>query len=147
MKPTSSLVYDLDFMLNIWHMSRNLFHGGCCLAAALVAGELEQRGLEYKVVVFTDSNLGKYKDNINKIANDDLVLHVAIELETSDTGETLILGGDYENPGYVHGEYVRTCAKSLLYAYRHNQWNNHYNKKHNPDLIKAIRKVFAENEL
>lgn len=146
MKPQPSLVYDLEFMLSIWKLSRDLFHGGCCFAAAVIASELEKRDIDYNVVVYTPEDILTHVKNINSIANDELCLHVAIELKDVESGEDVVLGGEFEEPGYVFREYVKTDAEELMYTYRHNEWNNHYNIGNNPDFIKHVRKIFAENE-
>lgn len=147
MKPTSSLIYDLDFMLSMWKRLDHLFCGGCCITAAIIARELEKRQLEYRTVVYTPDDITKYESNVNVIANHDMLMHVAIEVETSDTHEVIVLGGDYETrDGSIHGDYVETNARELMKTYHDNVWNNHYDHRKNIKLLEEILHVFMENE-
>ena len=124
---------------------KNLFAGGCCYAAYLLADVLEKTGIKYKVVLF-ESEKTLTKDFNQSINNGGFgVNHVAIQVRT---GLFPFIIGDTSNYKRYHGRkihrYDDVTPHMLLHAYLGITWNDFYETSNNSRLRRDISRIYAK---
>lgn len=144
-KTRKSFIKELNDKINEYVEKKNLFCGGCCYAAYLLAGVLEKTGIKYKVVLFEAVNT-LTKDFNQSINNGGFgVNHVAIQVRT---GLFPSIIGDTSDYKRYHGRkihrYDDVTPHMLFQAYLGNTWNDLYETSNNSRLRKDIGRIYAK---
>lgn len=100
----------------------NINCGGCCYVAAVLAEQLELHNIPFKIVHYNLCGC-----------------HYAIKV--SDR----YLNRDNYRKEEIY-EYLEWSSEKLYKVYYENDWNEYYDKKHNPTVRKSIEKIFLKYE-
>ena len=122
----------------------NTNSGGCCYIAYLIARELEQLGIEYKVVLFStsdsedDYDADELECNILNRKHGfgsgyDVVSHYGILV-----GDILINSGEYEDNASWE---LSLTSDDLKWIYDTGDWNSVYDRFYNVTAKKLIKTV------
>lgn len=138
-------IFEIDKAVNEYVHTKNLFRGGCCYSAYLIANALKRLGVEYKVVLFQPGENANEHEFAPAIDGD--CDHVAIEVRI---GLKKLIIGDYseimkyyETTGSVHEirKYDNISPRTLRDAYYRNLWNCAYDTKNNRPLSAIINGI------
>lgn len=144
-KTRKSFIKELNNKINEYVEKKNLFCGGCCYAAYLLADVLEKVGIKYRVVLFESGNT-LTKDFNKSINNGGFgVNHVAIQVRFGLF--SFIIGDTSDYKGYRGREihrYDNVTPHMLLEAYQGNTWNDFYETSNNSRLRKDISRIYAK---
>ena len=150
MKPEDirCFLWELDQKINQYQNEFDLFNGGCCFAAYVLAKYLWLMNIKYKVVIFQHEDVIRKKWFKYAINGWGLV-HVGIEVEVD--GNKTMLGDCTGVYNYfsdkkckcIVNEYNNIHPMSLIQAYRNNSntWNPKYDTVHNIPLLKEIEAI------
>ena len=144
-KTRKSFIKELNKKINEYVEKVNLFCGGCCYAAYLLADVLEKVGIKYKVVLFESGNT--LTEDFNQSINNGGfgVNHVAIQVKFGLF--PFIIGDTSDYKGYRGREihrYDDVTPHMLLQAYIGNTWNDFYETSNNSKLKKDISRIYAK---
>lgn len=140
------LIYELNAKMNEFVKEKNLFSGGCCYSAFVLAQILQKFGIKYRTVLFQEWALAKERD-FDTAINDDDCAHIAIEVFVG--GKYTIIG-DYgtldryfNNHGIVHKlrRYYGITPQMLKTAYYSNDWNTIYDTANNLPFFNEMNKI------
>ena len=141
-----ALVNELCEKINKYVYGHNLFEGGCCYAAYVLAKNLKQLGIKYKTIIYQYDDILN-ETNFNNAINGDGVSHVSIEVRIGSKRYTI---GDcsgilrfftrYEYDFKIQ-KYTGISPEEILKGYRNNEWNYIYNRHHNGPLMRDINKI------
>ena len=141
-----ALVNELCKKINEYVYKYDLFAGGCCYAAYVLAKNLKQLGIEYKTVLYQYDDILN-ETNFNNAINGKGVSHVAIEVEIGIKRYTI---GDcsgilrffnYSGYRFKIKKYTGISPEEIIEGYRNNKWNDKYNTRHNGPLMRDINKI------
>lgn len=139
-------INELNGIINEYVVNYNLFSGGCCYAAFIIASCLDILNIKYKTVIFQYHNILNVR-NFNKAINGNGVAHVAIEVKVNGT-KTFIgdCDGIYKyfnitQQEYKVRHYSRVNPHMLLEGYMNNAWNWVYNTENNTNLAQDVSKI------
>ena len=143
------VITEMCNLINKYVDNYNLFCGGCCFAAYLIAKYLDMFGISYTTAIFQDGDILNVI-NFNKAINGDGVAHVAIEVKVN--GEKMFIGdcgGIYDyyqctNEKYYLRRYHRITPMMLLKGYKNNTWNYMYNTAYNSHLSREMKKIYLK---
>lgn len=146
MKPSDRLIEMINDKINQYVHNFNLFSGGCCYSAYVIARTLRLAGIKYRTVVWQSEDILKVR-SFNKAVNGWGCAHVGIEVKYQGKWQVI---GDYSGISryfMVTGEKVnvRTYRKvepeTILEGYKNNEWNRRYNTHNNGPLSRDINKI------
>ena len=100
----------------------NINCGGCCYVAAVLAEQLELHNIPFTVIHY-----------------DLCGCHYAIKVS-----DRYLNRDDYKKKEIY--EYLKWSSEKLYKVYYESDWNECYNKKHNPTVKKSIGKIFLKYE-
>lgn len=83
-----ALVNELCERINKYVYGHNLFAGGCCYAAYVLAKNLKQLGIKYKTIIYQYDDILN-ETNFNNAINGNGVSHVAIEVRIQSKRYTI----------------------------------------------------------
>ena len=141
-----ALVNELCERINKYVYGHNLFAGGCCYAAYVLAKNLKQLGIKYKTIIYQYDDILN-ETNFNNAINGNGVSHVAIEVRIGSKRYTI---GDcsgilrfFTKYGYDFKiqKYTGINPEEILKGYRNNEWNYIYDRHHNGPLMRDINKI------
>ena len=141
-----TLVNELCDKINEYVYRNDLFAGGCCYAAYVLAKNLQKLGIKYNTVIFQYLDILN-ETNFNNAINGNGVSHVAIEVRV---GFKRYLIGDcsgiirfFDWSGYKFKikKYNDVCPEEIIKGYRNNEWNWTYNRHNNGPLMRDINKI------
>lgn len=142
----TALVNELCEKINDYVYNYDLFAGGCCYAAYVLAKNLKQLGIKYNTVIYQYDDILN-ETNFNNAINGSGVSHVAIEIRV---GFKRYIIGDcsgilyfFKYTGYRFKikKYTDICPEEIIEGYRNNEWNETYNKHYNGLLMRDINKI------
>ena len=140
------LVNELCKRIDEYVYNYDLFAGGCCYAAYVLAKNLKQLGIKYKTVLYQYDDILN-ETNFNNAINGKGVSHVAIEVEI---GIMRYIIGDcsgilnfFNWYGYKFKirKYTGISPEEIIEGYRNNIWNDKYDRHHNGPLMRDINKI------
>lgn len=146
MKPSDRLIEMINDKINQYVHNCNLFSGGCCYSAYVIARTLRLAGIKYRTVVWQSEDILKVR-SFNKAVNGWGCAHVGIEVKYQGKWQVI---GDYSGISryfMVTGEKVnvRTYRKvepeTILEGYKNNKWNRRYDTHNNGPLSRDINKI------
>ena len=139
-------IAELTTKINEYVYHDDLFAGGCCYAAYVLATALKAAGIKYKTVMF------QYKDilrvnNFNDAINGRGISHVGIEVRIGN--RPYIIGDcsgiyqyfDCSGENFKIRKYRGVKPKELLDGYKNNTWNNCYCTNMNKFLALEIAHI------
>ena len=142
-------LWELEQKINQYVKDHDLFCGGCCYSAYVLAAALKHAGIKYRTVIWQYLDILKERD-FNNAINGNGISHVAIEVNVQ--GKKVILGDTSEitdffnQTGYEYRirKYDGISPEELLNGYKKNRWNIRYNTEWNKHLAKDIRQITAK---
>ena len=141
-----ALIYELNAKVNEFVKEKNLFSGGCCYSAFVLAHIFQKFGIKYRTVLFQEWALADVND-FDVAINDDDCSHIAIEVFVG--GKYRIIG-DYgklnkyfEDYGVKHAlrRYRGITPQMLKRAYYANDWNPAYNTANNLPFFNEMSRI------
>lgn len=145
-KVVNTIIEEMNSIINNYAYNNDLFAGGCCYSAYVLAKNLELLGIKYRVVLF------QYQDILNEriftnAINGSGVSHVAIEVTYK---HRKVMIGDcsgiyryfhWSGEKYKIRKYSGITPSEILDGYRNNEWNCCYNRANNGPLMRDINRV------
>ena len=141
-----SFIQELNKKVNEYVEKHDLFDGGCCYSAYVLASALQKMGIKYRTVLFQYDDILHEKD-FNNAINGRGVSHVAIEVTYNGHKECIGKCTGIYNYFAGTGEkfkirrYDGISPELLLEGYQNNHWNPMYDTKYNRPFTKAIQKI------
>ena len=141
-----TLVTELCKKINEYVYNYDLFAGGCCYAAYVLAKNLKQLGIEYKTIIYQYDDILN-ETNFNNAINGEGVSHVAIEVRigfrryTIGDCSSILRFFDWSGYKFKIKKYTGISPEEIIEGYRNNVWNNKYNTHHNGPLMRDINKI------
>ena len=141
-----ALVNELCKKINEYADDHNLFCGGCCYAAYVLAKNLKELGIEYKTVLYQYDDILN-ETNFNNAINGHGVSHVAIEVEIGIMRYTIgdcsgvLRFFDYSGYKFKIKKYTGISPEEIIEGYRSHDWNDENNKHYNGPLMRDINKI------
>ena len=140
------LILELCEKINEYVYNHDLFAGGCCYAAYVLAKNLKQLGIEYKTIIYQYDDILN-ETNFNNAINGNGVSHVAIEVRVGI--KRYIIGDcsgifrffDYTGYRFKIKKYTDISPEEIIEGYRNNVWNHRYNRHLNGLLMRDINKI------
>lgn len=144
------VVRELDEKINHYVIHDDLFQGGCCYAAYVLAENLKRLGIKYNVVIYQCYkvlNLTRFSE----VIKGEGVVHVGIEVEVD--GKKEIIGGHEHVEKWLRWHkmdcnirtYHRISPMTLLRGYNKNgHWCRRYQTENNSLLMRDISKIANE---
>ena len=142
----NNFLHRLSNIIDDYADNYNLFNGGCCYAAAVIAKALETLRINYDVRLFQYNEIIQEVD-FNSAINGNCIAHVAIAVEMNEEWRTI---GDcegvynfFEDSGYPYSvkQYKNITPEQLLEGYMENRWNSCYDTRLNKFLSKDINNL------
>ena len=149
-KEIRQVVRKLDEEINHYVDYDDLFQGGCCYAAYVLAENLKRLGIKYNVVIYQCYkvlNLTRFRE----VIKGEGIAHVGIQVEVG--GKKKIIGSceDVENWIRRHKmdctirTYRRISPMTLLRGYnKNNYWCRRYQTSNNSQLMEDISEIANE---
>ena len=140
------LVNELCKRIDEYVYNYDLFAGGCCYAAYVLAKNLKQLGIEYKTVLYQYDDILN-ETNFNNAINGKGVSHVAIEVEIGIKRYTI---GDcsgilrffnYSGYRFKIKKYTGISPEEIIEGYRNKVLKHTYNTYYNGPLMRDINKI------
>ena len=147
-KIRQQFIQDLNIVVNRYVENCNLFKGGCCYSAYVLAKYLKMMGISYKTVVFQDCqnlNCNRFHTALNGG-----VAHVAILVTYKNMkvyiGTPADLMKFYRRTKVEHRirKYRNITPEEILKSYRDNMWNDWYDTHCNGPLMRDIKRVYMK---
>jgi len=140
------LIWELANKVDEFVSKKDLFCGGCCFSAFVLAEILNKFGIKYRTVLFQSYDL-IHEHDFEIAVNSDDCDHVAIEV-TLD-GKQVIIGNyssitDYYNifdVKHVARRYRGITPEMLKKAYYWNSWNPLYKTENNLPFRNEMNKI------
>ena len=131
-------IKDLNDVVTMHRELNNLFRGGCCFAASVIANECEKHDIPYKVISYKGDYCPK-NTTLGQLAHDCELAHVAIDIDGT------IIGGEVSASWYdlVKDYHENVSSADLHEIYINNIWNNRYNTELNETIKQDIEMVFS----
>ena len=141
-----TLVTELCGKIDEYVYNHDLFSGGCCYAAYVLAKNLKQLGIKYKTVLYQYDDILN-ETNFNNAINGHGVSHVAIEVRVGF--RKYIIGDcsgilrffDWSGYRFKIKKYTGISPEEIMEGYRNNVWNHTYNTYYNGPLMRDINKI------
>lgn len=142
-------IEELNNKVNQYVYNNDLFAGGCCYSAYVIAKYLKKMDIKYKTVIFQYYDILNEND-FNNAINGRGVAHVGIEVVHNF--KKFIIGDcsgvvDYFNNSgdeYRIVKYDRISPEEILEGYKCKKWNPKYNKCCNGPLTRDIDKIYQK---
>ena len=140
------LIQELNKKINEYVSNHNLFGGGCCYAAYVLAKNLKELGISYTTVMYQYKGI-LHSRRFNTAINGDGVAHVAIEVTYRKTkfiiGETYGIYRFFACTGerYKVCRYKNITPEMLLDGYKNNDWNWFWRTSKNGMLMRSINAI------
>lgn len=151
----NTLIEELDRKVNQYVNEKNLFNGGCCWSAYVLAKGLEELGIHYDVVLYQGyseecCNMRRF----NKAVNSDGCAHVAIRVTYKH--RKVLIGDCYGlerclnvrrnllGEPWLTRTYTTPKSADLLVAYLNGDWNEKWDTSYNEDFRYDISHIFAK---
>ena len=140
------LIYELNAKMNEFVKKKNLFNGGCCYSAFVLAQILQKFGIKYRTVLFQEYALANEND-FEAAINDEDCVHIAIEVFVG--GKYVIIGdcssiiNFFNKFDIKHAErrYLGITPQMLKTAYYSNDWNTVYDTANNRPFFNEMNKI------
>ena len=132
-------IKDLNDVVTMHRELNNLFRGGCCFAASVIAKECEKHDIPYKVLSYKGDYYNKKNATLEQLAHDCELTHVAIDIDGT------IIGGEVSGGWYdlVKDYHENVSSADLKKIYENNIWNQIYNAELNEIIKQDIEMVFS----
>lgn len=141
------LLWELNNKINQFVYCNDLFAGGCCYAAYVLARELTKLGIQYETIIWQYLDILKVND-FNMAINGKGVSHVAIKVKIGPLEDAVIgtcqgIDSFFFNTGYDVNvrTYQGITPEMLLDGYKNNNWNSIYDRHCNGPLSRAITRI------
>ena len=139
-------IAELTAKINEYVSNDDLFAGGCCYAAYVLAAALRAAGIRYKTVMFQYRDILRV-NNFNDAINGRGISHVGIEVRIGN--RPYIIGDcsgiyqyfDCTGENFKIRKYRGVRPKELLDGYKNNTWNNCYRTNMNKFLAIEIAHI------
>ena len=148
-KNTDAIVYEMIQIIEKYDFLYDLFAGGCCYAAYLVAKACRRLGIKYTTVMYQYQNILDETD-FTKAINGKGVAHVGIGVELHGIPQ-LIGSADgvrqyfyITRQDYTIHRYDGITPEELLSGYRNNAWNTCYNRRYNAPLTREFNRLVSK---
>lgn len=148
-KERQEYILKLDKVVRRWRYKSDLFCGGCCFSAAVIASLLEKKGIGYKVICWESNWLNDGTDvkSLKDIIMDYGCGHIAIQVILNK--KNYIIGGDFYHERITK---VRTFSKiksGELSEYdslgaNNGRWNHRYNRSLNNRFINVLNNAVSK---
>ena len=147
-KTRNQIIEDLNRVVNKYVDNCNLFKGGCCYSAYVIAKYLKKMGITYKTVVFQDFeslNCNRFHTALNGG-----VAHVAIQVIYKNmkvyigTPSAIMKYYLWTETEYRIRKYRNITPEEILKSYRNNEWNDWYDTHCNGPLMRDIKRVYMK---
>ena len=148
-KERQEYILKLDKVVRRWRYKSDLYCGGCCFSASVIASLLEKKGIGYKVICW-ESNWQSDSTNVKSLK--DIIMdyscgHIAIQVILNK--KKYIIGGDFYHERITK---VRTFSKiksGELSEYdslgaNNGVWNHYYNRKLNNRFINVLNNAVSK---
>lgn len=140
------MVKELDKKVNHYVDKKDLFSGGCCFSAYVLAKNLRKLGIKYSVVLYQYDDILDV-EGFTEAVNGEGIGHVAIEVEVG--GKKMIIGNPdniylyffFNNLEFNVRRYQRITPMRLLRTYLQHEWNPYYNINYNRPLMRDISAI------
>lgn len=139
----------LNQKINDYAYNSNLFNGGCCYSAYVLAKYLKKAGIKYKVVMFQYADILNETD-FNNAINGRGVSHVAIEVtykfKKIYIGPCDGIYSYFKQTGEKFNikKYSGISPEEILEGYRNNEWNWAYDTHCNGPLSRDIKRAYLK---
>lgn len=139
-------IAELTAKINEYVLHDDLFAGGCCYAAYVLAAALRAAGIKYKTVMFQYRDILRV-NNFNDAINGKGISHVGIEVRIGNRpyiiGDCRGIYQYFDNTGenFRIRKYRGVRPKELLDGYKNNTWNNYYRTNMNKFLAAEIAHI------
>lgn len=131
------LIKDINNIVFTHVVYHDLYHGGCCFSAGVIAQHLEEKKIPYKVICYKPSYNKDKK--LQSIAEKSECCHVTIEIDGEQIGDEY-----FTDDGYGLDEIqLDMSSQELFDVYENNAWNSHYDTSNNKVFKSDIDKVFS----
>lgn len=139
-------IKEMADVINRYVDEKNLFSGGCCFSAYILAEYLKKLGINYKVVLY-QYGIAINKKRFSTAMKTGWVGHVAIEVKYKN--EKVLIGNcDRINTFFILNDlrfrcrtYSHISPERLLNEYESGVWNPYYDTVNNPFLLNDIRNI------
>jgi hypothetical protein len=151
-RDAENAIGEMTDVINYYVHNYDLFSGGCCYSAYVLAKYLQKLGIKYKVVVFQYGQAYR-KRRFKRAVRSGWAAHVAIEVEYENRwsiiGDCSGINAYFATNGFRFKcrEYSRISPKEILNEYLHNAWNPIYDTATNDyvaDDIRCIAEKYIE---
>ena len=141
-----NVIKEMAEVIDRYVEEKNLFSGGCCFSAYILAEYLKKLGIDYKVVLF---QYGKalHKRRFSTAMRTGWIGHVAIEVRYKNR-KVLIGNCDGINFYFIINNFRFRCRtyshispERLLREYEDGDWNTCYDTVNNLFLLDDIKNV------
>ena len=148
-----SIIAEMDDVINRYVYEHELFYGGCCYAAYVLARYLTKLGISYDTTIFQYNEIINCR-KFNTAINGNGVCHVAIRVYLDDNWVTIgslestyryfrLSGNPYKEKHY-RGIDPATILKGYRDGLRHARWNWMYNTDNNSKLSRDIKRIYLK---
>lgn len=139
-------IKEMADVINRYVDEKDLFSGGCCFSAYILAEYLKKLGINYKVVLY-QYGIAINKKRFSTAMKTGWVGHVAIEVKYKN--EKVLIGNcDRINTFFILNDlrfkcrtYSHISPEMLLNEYESGVWNPYYDTVNNPFLLNDIRNI------
>lgn len=143
----TNFIYELTAKIDEYVEEDDLFAGGCCYAAYLLAKALKTAGIKYTTTVFQYHDILNVK-NFNDAIVGQGVSHVAIEvkmgMKTHTIGDCEGIYEYFSSTGYEYNifRYKDVSPLEILMGYVNKKsWNTCYDTRMNKHLAREIMEI------
>ena len=149
MKHTDRLIEMINDKINQYVYFKDLFAGGCCYSAYVIARSLKLAGIKYHTLIWQSQEILNVR-SFNKAVRGFGCSHVAIEVKYQGRWQVI---GDYSKinryfeltkEDFNIRTYRHVKPEEILDGYNNNEWNYIYNTNNNEMLSRDINKILLD---
>lgn len=151
-KTINNLIKELDDKITYYAENENLFCGGCCFSAYLLAKGLEKLGIKYSVIMYQNGdnwNTNKFDkvcagNGCGHVAICTVYKHKKMILGFNEYIDNLLEMGLNMTGVWMKREYRTIKSVNLYRTYYTNMWNWRWDIRKNTKLKKEINAIFEK---
>lgn len=146
-KIKNQIIEEMNNRINEYVWNSDLFAGGCCYAAYVLAKNLKKLGITYKTVMFQYNSILNVKNFNSAINGPDGQAHVGIEVvykhQKMIIGDCSAIYRYFECSGekFKVRTYADVSPEEILEGYKNGSWNWRYNVNCNGPLMRDISRI------
>lgn len=149
MKHTDRLIEMINDKINQYVYFKDLFAGGCCYSAYVIARSLKLAGIKYHTLIWQSQEILNVR-SFNKAVHGFGCSHVAIEVKYQGRWQVI---GDFSKinryfeltkEDFNIRTYRYVKPEEILDGYNNNEWNHIYNTNNNETLSRDINKILLK---